>query len=251
MRVLCLIFIILLWGCSHRPTGGISQHSRHIDGLYQPAGIIQYFNATIPDWAQTSIDASCFQEQHLSYLNFEKLMGSFSLSYSEALHFQYSYNIEYAKKIEDNPGGVISLREEERLFFDILDQVRSAIYTFQLPRFNRINLVWIDPLVQNFELSKLDDLMNSSEIDKGFPVFISLCLTRDQVADVIRIRGYEQSVRIISYEMLSAFNRYGKLTFLRQIDFDELLAEKQIYFFHPREKSRPREFLGEMIERPF
>ena len=245
-KIIFLGIVLIIGACSHPQVEGTPGFERRsLDDFYSSAGTLQYFLSEIPLWSRTSVSGHCHQKYSTRYLDVADFMASFSTSYRESLNFQYSFNIEYKKRIAAAEVDSMSFRDQERLFFDVYDRVQSNIFAFQLPRFKRVHLIWVDPILKNSNLKNdLKKWMQSEMMNLGHPVLISFCLEREELESFRRNNNIDASARLLSYEVLSPFSNSGKLLYKRFINLNEFLEDKEIHLFIPKDYKIPQEIEG-------
>ncbi len=202
MRIVYLVLIfvsVLFVSCSN----GLKP--RVVDQYYASTGVEAYFLTDLPEWANYSSTAECFRERRIRYFNIDALMKSFSLTYSEAIQVQATFNEEYLvmkKKTEAS----IGLKDEELIFFKANDKIKNKINFFDAPTFKQIHLVWLDEvLIGKKQEDKLKKFLDSSIHDNGFPVLVSACLTKSE----IEAKFPDVAVKAISAEMFSVYDSSG------------------------------------------
>jgi hypothetical protein len=194
--------LILVNACAH--TKGMIP--RDVEDYYVSTGVERYFLPAIPGWANFSQTGGCFRSSGLKYLNIDSLMKSYSLSYFEALQVQANFNEEYISTVKSQSKEVLTLKEDETLFFRASEKVGSKIYFTDLPTFKRINLVWLDEIRgDKAKEAKLKSFLTSPVNDEGIPVLISACMTRAEIEKMIPEAHYKS----ISAELFTTFNESG------------------------------------------
>jgi hypothetical protein len=219
------IIIFLLSACANQ-----SIKQRTIEEYYQSSGVEKYFLSSLPIWANFSTIAGCFRNEQIQYLDLNALMKSYSVSYATALQIQGSYNEEYLKltKLRDN---IVPFSEMQLLFFRASDRVNSKIVFFEPPSFNRIHLVWVD----NVDTQKVKKFLKSSVHDKGIPILLSFCLTKNE----LEAKFSESNYKIISAEMFSIFDITGAKTPAFGLSLDQLFkANQEVILYSPQAKQQ-------------
>ncbi len=231
--------IILVLGCS------TSALRRDNIGDYQnTSSIFKYFYPDLPLWANFSQAAQCQRSFRGKIFDFKNLEMDTSFDYKELVQFQYLYNIEYNRLLqslgEDSP----SVKEEEKLFYNVLANIRTGIYGFNPPKYQRIHLIWIDPYLD----SKKDflKLINSNALVLGHPVFVSLCLSHQEVVDLINRNDLQnKDIRILSFEAFSLFDSSLHLQNALKFDFSQFFEKNQKLIFYSSKEVVPNEFFGD------
>lgn len=202
---------------------------RDVEEYYVSTGVERYFLPAIPGWANFSQASACFRTPGLKYLNIETLMRSYSHSYFEALQIQANFNEEYLTIKKTQSKEVLTLKEDENLFFKASERVGSKIYFTDLPTFKRIHLVWLDDIRgdKNRE-NKLKTFLTSSVHDEGVPVLISSCMTRAEIEKMIPEANYKS----ISAEVFSTFTEKGEIVPNMHVNLGVFFKPEQKLFFY-------------------
>lgn len=236
-----VLLSLLLTACSTSEP----ERSMRFEQTYQPSGVHRYLLSEIPQWAHRSQTESCFKSP-IRYVNFPALRDSFQFSYADAVQFQSLYNSEWRKVDSVSTLGAIPLRDEEALFFRVSDMIRAGIVPFRVPSFQRVHLVHIDSFVAKPDrIRALRVLMNSERMGEGHPVFVSVCHTLEELEAFLTSHGMEhQNIRLISADMLTAFDVEGELRPIMKLNVDLFFQQNQkLHFFSPR-NSVPSEIEG-------
>lgn len=246
---LFFIFLFTLISCTQLNQCPHGLKNRNVQEYYVGSDIVSYFLPDIPDWANFNSRVSCKRTLPVKYVNLKKFRNSFSLSYEKAVQFQYMFNIEYELMKKKFKTGHIFIKDETNLFYDVSDKIRMNIFAFRPPKFKRVHLVWIDPYINDSgKLKDLKRLMKSSIMDKGHPVFVSLCLNHYDYKDFMKKNRFgNQNIRFISYQMFSIYDENNERKNHFSLNFSKLFRKDQeLHFFVPLKKL-PHEFLGDFI----
>ena len=223
---------------------------RNSDEYFIGSGVVSYFLPDIPEWANFNSSSLCKRNFPIRYLNFKKLRESFSFSYEQAIQFQYLFNMENEKLKRVSGVHFLPFKDEESLFYTVLDQVQAGLVAFRKPKFNSVNLVWIDGFLKERNgIKKLKRLMKSSHMDKGHPVFISLCMTHEEIRNFQqKNKMVDYNARVIPYEMFSPFGPINKFENKFSLSFEKMFKKKQkLNLFIPKKEQLPQEFEGKFI----
>ena len=249
---------LLFFSCTHGPIesgedGAPRFQRRHTEEYFVSSGAIQYFLSGLPNWANASIGGQCHRDESVQYFDYKKLMDIFAYDYSHVVQFQYAYNIERRKMKKNTKAEVLPFKNQEELFFNMSDRIESGIEAFRVPDYKRVHLIWIDPALKDPERSEdLKELMNKEEMDRGYPIFVSLCLYREQVEDFISQHDFRPAIRLMTYEMMAPYTREGELTYLRQLHVNSLFKGSQrLLFYYPQSWQIPPEMKGDFEKRPY
>lgn len=214
---------------------------RSVEDFYVSTGVAKYFLSDIPDWANFSQSAGCFRTKGIRYFDIDALMKSYSLKYVEALQVQATFNEEYLE-IKKDPKAMLTLKDEEVLFFKASDRVNSKINFFDAPTFKQIHLIWLDEALKGKkEEDRLKKFLESSAQDTGFPVLVSACLTKSE----IEARFPDLSIKIISAELFSIFDENGTKKPSLHLNLDPFFkADQKIIFYMQETKKTVEDIRG-------
>ncbi len=239
MKKLKFLFFILIFGCS---TSELKQSN--VEGYQNTSLIIKYFFQDIPVWANFSQTAQCRRTFRSKYFDFKKLDADTSFDYQKLVQFQYLYNIEYNRLLQSLGDDSPSVKEEENLFYDGLANIRTGIFPFNPPKFQRVNLIWIDPYLN--DKKDLYKMIESDALISGHPVFLSLCLSHQEIVDLIKKNDLvNKDIKIISYEALSIFDVGLNSQNAMRIDLNQFFEKNQKLIFYNLKDHIPNEFFGE------
>lgn len=224
---------------------------RKVDEYFVSSGVVRYFLPEIPYWANFSEAAECRRNNSIKYLDLKMVRGSLSLTYEEAIQLQLMLNTMFIDLKKQEHIEHIPFKEEEALFFKASDRIQAGIRTFRVPNFKKIHVVWVDPFLKN--PAGLKKFMASPQMDKGHPVFLSLCHTRGELNDWMANTGFvNKNIRLLSYEMLSPFNLEGDLDTKYHIYIDEIFGnDKKITLFISKSKNLPLVLEGKFQVKKF
>jgi len=239
MRIISVLLFII-YGCS---TNNGSNSKLDLDQVYIGAGMEKYYLADLPGWANFSSSGKCQRSEPIRFINFESMYKSYSFTYEELIQFQFMLNKKFYSYKESTGRETVFLKDEVFIMHNVHEQILGGAREFILPKFNRINLIWIDEALTNSEkLNDLKKLMYSAEMEKGHPVFISLCLNAVELEKFIQKLGFTKlGVKGISQSMFSPFNTNMEMANEYLLDFKALMPNKNLYLYGP---SIPNEFKG-------
>lgn len=244
MNKFLLLVILLISSCTNSKS---NLQRRNLDEYFVGSGVVKYLLPEMPSWSNFSQTGQCRRNKSTRFLDYKNLRQSFALSYEEASHFQHMFNIENAKLLKTvKKAKFIPFKDEENLFYSISDKVQAGVRSFVVPKFNRVHLVWIDyALSDNKELKALKRLLNKSLMKKGHPVFVSLCLSQEEMEKfLIDQKMNNMNIRLIPFELFSPYDQEGELGINFSLFFDRLFrAEQQLHLFLP-DTLLPSEFIG-------
>lgn len=222
------LVILFLVSCSSKEF-----KSRTIENYYQSSGVEKYFLSDIPTWANFSEVGKCFKKQSTRYFDIELLMKSFDITFPQAVQIQAVFNDDYNRLYSGLTSKTIPLSDEQILFFKASEKVNGKIKFFESPTFNKINLIWIDSMLQSpEEEKKLRAFIKSPVNDQGFPVLVSVCMSRFE----LELKFPDYNYKSITNEMLSVYNPDGTKSPRFNFQFKEFFKPEQILNFYSREK---------------
>lgn len=227
-RVLTFLFLMLslFTSCSSsRP----NLAPRTLEDYYISTGVEKYFLSDIPKWANFDQRAGCFRSTDIRYFNIEALMKSYNINYNNAIQIQATFNEEYWQLKQADKTRSPNLKDEELLFYKVSEKISNKLIYFEAPSFSRVNLVWLDEALNDEKkMAKLKNFLQSSAMDKGVPVLISFCMTREEVEK----KFPDINTKMVTAELFSAYDSSGKLTPGFKIDLTQFFKpEQKIYFY--------------------
>lgn len=226
---------------------------KEINEVYIPSGAEQYFLPNLPNWANISTAADCRRDQTIRFFDFWKLNKSYNLSYEQLLQFQLMFNYELLSQLKALPPSVeLRTRDEEVLFFNVMDKVQGGSNLFLSPEFKEINLIWVDDAINDkINISRLKKLMSSEHMEQGFPVLVSSCLTWMEMEKFISKSGLPEGTKIITAEFFSPFGQDFALGIRSGLDLDKLFKENQRLNFYTNREVIPMEIRGHLRIKKF
>jgi len=243
LKYILLTLIILLSSCSSKSLKNYER--RNVEEYYDGIGVVQYFLAELPSWANFSSAGSCHRSLPIRYLHLQNIRNSFSLSYEEAIQFQLMFN-ELSNQLKTKASAkYIPFKDEEKIFYTVLDKIKAGIRNFVRPKYKVVNLLWLDSALESKkELRKVQALVKSQKFSKGHPVFVSLCLSQVELKNFVRKNGLHlDGAKFLTYEMLNPYNKDSILEPVPMVEINRIFSKKQrINFFLPKEQ--PSEFKG-------
>ena len=236
---------VFLSSCS-TPTADQGVKRRRIDDYYVSSGSVKYFLPDLPIWANSSRSGACFKKTTTRFFQLDSLQSSFAMSYYQAIQFQILFNAIMQEKKGQSSQNFLDLRDEEKVFFETLEKTQAKFYRFDRPDYKRVHVIWIDSYFKEAKgIKKLRKFMSSAIMEKGHPVFVSLCHSYKELENLVKVNGFENdNIRILSNEAFSPFDNQKKLTPGVKVFFNNIFKKKQeIHFFAPS-KNIPKEFQG-------
>lgn len=239
MRTLYILIIMAMTGCA---SDNLS-FKQDLDQVYIGAGVEKYYLSDLPNWANFSPSGQCSRTEPIRYLNFETMHKSYSFTYEQLIQFQYMLNKKFYSYKESTGRKTVFLKDESFIMHNVHEQILGGGREFIAPKFNRVNIVWIDPALKNVErLQDLKKLMFSEEMEKGHPVFVSLCLNSIELEKFIAKSGYSKlGAKGISQSMFTPYSDEFEMANQYGLNFSKLLPKKDLYLYAPY---MPTEFKG-------
>ena len=122
-----------------------------------------------------------------------------------------------------------------------MPQVLGGSYDFMVPKYKKVSVVWIDPYLS--DQKKLRSIINRNDVQNGFPILLSNCLSSHEVEGLVKkLKLEDLGVKILSAEMFSHFDSELKKQPFFSLDLNQMLKEKNIIFYGPR---KPNEITGD------
>ena len=234
--ILCVFVTIFVVGCT---SSGLKP--RTVEQYYVSSGIEKYFLSDLPEWANFSPTARCFRNGGIRYFDLQALMKSYSLKYADALQMQATFNEEFLQLKKDQKSSQVNLKDEEHIFFKASDKVNSKIVFFDPPAFKQVHLIWLDEaLLGKKEEERLKRFMSSSVHDNGFPVLISMCLTKEEA----QARFPDFSSKVISAELFSIYDEKGERKPSLHMNVNAFFKPEQKIIFFTQNKKTLEEIRG-------
>lgn len=229
MRLLSVL-LLFIYGCS---SNSGTNSKLDLDQVYIGAGMEKYYLADLPRWANFSSSGKCQRSEPIRFVNFETMYKSYSFTYEELIQFQFMLNKKFYSYKESTGRETVFLKDEVFIMHNVHEQILGGARDFIAPKFNRINLVWIDEaLISSEKLNDLKKLMYSEEMEKGHPIFISLCLNAVELEKFIQKLGFNKlGVKGISQSMFSPYNTNMEKANEFLLDFNALMPNKNLYFY--------------------
>lgn len=241
MRIV-ILFIFIFSGCSSNDSGFLKQD---LDQVYIGSGLEKFFLSDLPTWANFSSTAQCKRKEPVRYLHFQNMFKSYSMDYEQLIQFQYMLNKKFASYKISTGRKTIFLKDESYILYNVHQQIIGGSRDFITPKFNRINIVWVDDILTSKNGSankRLKKLMYSKEMEKGHPVFISTCLSSIELELFISKMGYTKfGVKGISQGMFSPYNSEYQFAYQYELDLNLLMPNKELFFYG---SSFPKVFRG-------
>lgn len=236
MKAILLAFAFILSSCTSNQVVGLKGfETRQSEEYYQNSGVIQYFLSELPAWANSYPDGNCQRQTSVRYLNMKSLRDSYRYSYSDALQFQLLYNQMSVEKARGSGFDKMRPQDEELIFFEASNRIQSGFYPFRRPDFERVSLIWIDPLLSTPK--RILSLLERADITQGHPVVVSNCLASHELSDWLKKNGVaNENIRLISSEMFSPYDVDAAIKAEIHIDVEKFFtASQKIFFYVPKD----------------
>jgi len=233
------LLILLIFSCS---TGKLKRVN--VEGYQYSSTIFKYFLPDLPLWANFSQAAQCQRNFRGKVFDFKRLEMDTSFDYKELVQFQYLYNIEYNRLLQSLGDDSPSVKEEEKLFYNVLANIRTGIYAFNPPKYKVVNIIWIDPYLE--DRKDFLRMIDSDALIKGHPVFVSLCLSHQEVVDLIKKNDLQnKDIRILSFEAFSLYGVSQESQKAMKFDFSQFFEKNQKLILYNPKEFVPNEFFGD------
>ncbi len=251
MKRYLFLFVLLsfLVSCGSGIVRNPNRNRKDIDLYYTSGGISQYYLPDMPAWANFSTIANCKRDYSIRYLNFNSLGKSFDFDYSKLIQMQGMINERLREHRSNTNSDVILPKDQDVIFYDVIERIRGGVVSFRAPDFNIVHLVWIDEFNRSPEdLTELQKLLDDKDFVTGYPVFVSHCLSQKEMEGFIEANNLEnRNIFLISAEF---FNPYAEDLSFRPgfyLNFNKLFKPQQRLFFYTKRDYLPEEFQGQFI----
>ena len=183
-------------------SGRIKTKSR--DQSYQGLTYERYLLGEAPFWLNQSFETGHQRALTIKYLNFKTLKKSYNLTYPQLIHLQHSFNVSLQRQKKFGGQKVVLLKDEAFLFSNTLEKILGGSYEFLMPDFEKVSLLWIDPLLDDKE--KIKDVFKRKSFGEGHPVMVSNVLSQQEMMELVEKLGLSSfPVRYLSVEMFSKY----------------------------------------------
>ena len=253
MRKAFVFLLILLFVVSCSSIDGDKDFKRlDLNEYYQDAGVNRYFLPALPLWANFTEGGQCQRSRPMIFLDIAALKMGQSLSYEQAIQLQYLLNLTRDERMAETKVKALPPQEEEKLFFDSLQKIQSGFLPFIRPKFERLHLVWLDPVIGNAsKMKELHKLLKSDLMSQGQPIFISLCMSRLDLENFLEKNNLNDArTRLIPMELFSVFSAEGDKKPYFQLKLNSLFDNKQKLHLFLLGGEKPNEFQGEFEVHP-
>jgi hypothetical protein len=247
-KPIIFLFIILLNSCAIAVRPG-DMGSKDLDYYFQTSGAVEFFLPQLPAWANASASANCHRNTAVRYLDFRTLKSSYNFSYIQLINFQHIFNVEQNELIKTFGPHAQGPSEEEKLFYKVSDKVQAGHYSFILPEFPLINLIWIDHILMkgpNIGGRMLEAIYQNPSVANGHPVWLSLCYSNQEMLQwLVNAKLDGLNAKWITSEFFAAFNQDAVPMPSLQLDITSFFGTgKKVNFFVPDLSKKPVEVIG-------
>jgi len=242
------IFVFLFFiGCTATSSNKIKNQfalrSEHkaANSLFQ-----EFFLAPIAGWQNFSFEGQCKRTEQNYYLDWYKLMSSFSFDYLESMEVQRQFNRKVFEKTKNTTLGKVLLKDEHLILATIIDKVKGGGLSLMTPRFERINLIWIDSILREGNNQYIQAFFRKEFLETGYPVLISFCYSSSHLEEFISSHMISNFPGVsIGADSFSIFNKEGQKENFFSLDFTAIFSnEKKLYIYIPKQSSLPKGLKG-------
>lgn len=195
---------------------------------------VQYFLEAIPSWNNYSEQMHCRRNSIVHYLDIDRLKQDYFLSYESALQLQYMFNSLMRERYGNILGDFIPFQERDQIFYRSYERVNAGFKLFEIPRFKRLHLISVDFIFQDKKnLTRLKSLMNKKIMQRGVPIFVSLCKNEKEMKEFfVRHQFNIEGNLFLSSELFSSFRSEGGLYPGMIINFKKFFGKSyKLHFF--------------------
>ncbi len=248
-----LILGLFLWlsACS---TNYVQQDQDRAENAVQASSLALYFLPLLPAWANYAARGGCFRNKPVQFIDLAALGKSFNLTYHQLIQFQGIYNELWREDLARYQRQDLPAPDQEKIFYQVLEKVRSNIGGVDVPEHDRLNILWIDPFLAAAQQAErkgpsaaassltLSSLLaafvqvQEEFVAQGHPLLMSTCLDQDA------LRGWQQKlglhgedVRYIDLGHFSPYSPSGVMLPGEVIDGAAFLPEKKVYLYVPKD----------------
>lgn len=246
-----LLFILFFVGCTSvdKPVSGtdfsLRSDRKAVSSLFQ-----EFFLAPISQWQNFSYEGKCFRESQESYLDWHKLMSSFSFKYFDTMEVQRQYNKKIYEKTKNTSIGKVLLQDRHLILAGVIDGIKAEKYSILLPKFDRINLIWVDNILQDKSKKNIHDFFQKDFFESGYPMLISFCFSSSYIENYLAKNMIDNFPgAILGSESFSIFDLEGKRHPYFSLNFSSLFSnDKKLYMYIPHGQPLPIGFKGSLKE---
>lgn len=223
-----------------------SNQRRNLNNYFVGTGVVRYLLSYLPEWANYSEIGKCRRIEHTRFFNLEKINKSYSSSYSESLQFQYMYNVKIRENHIRYGSSELPIKEEEQAFYQASDKVHSGIKQFLVPKYKRINLVWIDSALASLKSKqKIIRFLKSPILESAPIVLLSVCLGHSEFEKFIRNNKLGQhGIRFMPVDLFTPYSIDLKLTSNLQLNLSQFFDEDKKLYLYVRKNETTDSFTG-------
>ena len=194
-----------------------------------------YFLSPLPIWANYAGRGGCFREREVQFMDLAALGRSFNLSYPQRVQFQGIYNELWRAYKDRYRVGVLPSTEQEKIFYQVLEKVRSEVGGINVPEHGRLNILWLDPLLANPAYAARFAQVREEFVAQGHPMLVSTCLDQNGLKQWQAQLGMAQEdVRYVDLGFFASYQANGHRVAGEVIDSAALFPEKKVYLYIPK-----------------
>jgi len=238
---LMLAGVLVLSACS---TPQIQPDQERTENATHGFSLAVYFLPLLPAWANYAALGECFREKNVQFIDLAALGRSFNLTYPQLVQFQGIYNELWQQALADYQRLDLPAPEQEKIFYQVLERVRSNVGGVDVPEHDRLNVLWIDPFLAAAQAKEgttsanlLAAFLKVQEefVAQGHPLLLSTCLDQNALREWQQKLGLQgEDVRYIGLGHFAPYSAKGKRLPGAVIDSAAFLPGKKVYFYVPR-----------------
>jgi len=161
---------------------------------------------------------------------------SFNLTYNQMVHLQHMYNRKIYVSDSFKGEAQRSPKDASFVFNNVYQKVISGSFDFKLPAYNKVSVVWIDPLLGNPK--KIKRLFHRKDLLSGHPIILSYCLTSLEIDKLIQeLKLDSLGIKSIPAEMLNIYSKENQKQRQFSVHLNEILKDKKITVFSTKKES--------------
>ena len=226
--------LLSLVGCASSSLEPMDDTSRAAEAVNSSTVAI-YFLSPLPTWANYSGRGGCFRESEVQFLDLASLGRSFNLTYPQRVEFHGIYNKLWRAYKNHYRVTALPAQEQEKIFYQVLEKVRSEVDGINVPEHERLNVLWLDPLIANPAWAATFARVQEEFLAQGHPMLVSTCLDPEGLKQwQAKLGMAHEDVRFIDLGFFTSYQADGKRVAGEVIDSAALFPDKKVYLYLPK-----------------
>ncbi|MBP5296964.1 MAG: hypothetical protein J6Y94_06495 [Bacteriovoracaceae bacterium] len=235
----CILILVVvglsLGSCSNNPSLDRADDDQREGAAVLASTVAIYFLSPVPAWANYAGRGGCFREQEVQFIDLAALGRSFNLTYAQRIQFQGIYNELWRAYKDHYQVRALPSIEQEKIFYQVLEKVRSEVGGINIPEHERINVLWIDPFLANPTFLTTFAKVREEFVAQGHPMLVSTCLDQSGLRQWQAQLGMAQEdIRYIDLGFFASYQANGRRVAGEIIDSAALFKDKKVYLYLPK-----------------